>query len=384
MLGLAQLAVRQGKESEGLQWLEKAANADAKAFSPRAMLAQYWMARKNADKALIHIKEAVNADPDNPQALYLLGQVQAAKGDLPNAVGTYKKLTARAPRMVQAHIRLAAALLQSNDTKGSRLALDQALKVDPANVDAKRLLIGLALRDKDYARALELAHQVQKAHPKAGVGFALEGEVLMAQRQFKAAAKRYETAYGLGSSGTLAINLHHAYAAAGDRAKGERRIGQWLAEHPQDVAARMYLAEAQLKAGQFPQAAAQYETSLKQNPKNLLALNNLAWLYQQLHDPRAVSTAEQAYTLQPDNPAVADTLGWILIERGDPKRGLELVRKALAKAKAPEAAEMRYHLAVGLDRAGNKAQARTELQALIRSGRSFSKLEEAKALLGRL
>jgi Tfp pilus assembly protein PilF len=146
----------------------------------------------------------------------------------------------------------------------------------------------------------------------------------------------------------------------------------------------MYLAEAQLKAGQFPQAIAQYETSLKQNPKNLLALNNLAWLYQQSHDPRAISTAEQAYKLQPDNPAVADTLGWILIERGDLKRGLELVRKALAKAKAPEAAEMRYHLAVGLERAGDKAQARTELQALIRSGRSFPKLEEAKALLGRL
>lgn len=384
MLSLAQLAMRQGKESEVLQWLEKAANSDAKAFAPRAMLAQYWMAKKNADKALIYVKEAVNANPDNPQGLYLLGQVQAAKGDLPNAVSTYKRLTERAPRMVEAHNRLAAVLLQSNDSKGARLALDQALKVDPANVEAKRLLIGLALRDKDYARALELAHQVQKDHPKASVGFALEGEVLMAQRDFQTAAKRFETAYGLGSSGALAIDLHRAYAAAGDRAKAEHKIGQWLAEHPRDVAARMYLAEAQLKAGQFPQAAAQYEISLKQNPKNLLALNNLAWLYQQLHDPRAVSTAEQAYTLQPDNPAVADTLGWILIERGDLKRGLELVRKALAKAKAPEAAEMRYHLAVGLERIGNKAQARAELQALIASGRPFSKLEEAKSLLGRL
>jgi Tfp pilus assembly protein PilF len=148
------------------------------------------------------------------------------------------------------------------------------------------------------------------------------------------------------------------------------------------VAARMYLAEAHLKAGQLPQAIAHYETSLKQNPKNLLALNNLAWLYQQSHDPRAASTAEQAYKLQPDNPAVADTLGWILIERGDMKRGLELVRKALAKA--PEAAEIRYHLAVGLERTGDKAQARTELQALIRSGQPFPKLKEAKALLERL
>jgi Tfp pilus assembly protein PilF len=144
----------------------------------------------------------------------------------------------------------------------------------------------------------------------------------------------------------------------------------------------MYLAEAHLKAGQLPQAIAHYETSLKQNPKNLLALNNLAWLYQQSHDPRAASTAEQAYKLQPDNPAVADTLGWILIERGDVKRGLELTRKALAKA--PEAAEIRYHLAVGLERTGDKAQARTELQALIRSGRPFPELEEAKALLERL
>ncbi len=51
-----------------------------------------------------------------------------------------------------------------------------------------------------------------------------------------------------------------------------------------------------------------------------------------------METAERAYKLEPDNAAVADTLGWMLVEQGNTKRGVELLQKAVAAApKAPEA-----------------------------------------------
>ena len=37
--------------------------------------------------------------------------------------------------------------------------------------------------------------------------------------------------------------------------------------------------------------------------------------------------------LAPNNPAVMDTLGYILVERGDTKRGLPYLEKAAAAAK---------------------------------------------------
>jgi predicted Zn-dependent protease len=85
---------------------------------------------------------------------------------------------------------------------------------------------------------------------------------------------------------------------------------------------------------------------LKKSPDSVLALNNLAQLYHQQKNPRALSTAERAQKLAPESASVTDTLGWILVEQGETKRGLELLQQALAKdSKIPE---IRYHLAVSI------------------------------------
>jgi len=51
---------------------------------------------------------------------------------------------------------------------------------------------------------------------------------------------------------------------------------------------------------------------------------------------------------------------------------------------ASEAAAIRYHLALGLVKSGDKAKARKELEQLLASRKNFSKTEEARALLKQL
>jgi thioredoxin-like negative regulator of GroEL len=77
-----------------------------------------------------------------------------------------------------------------------------------------------------------------------------------------------------------------------------------------------------------------------------------------------------------------DTLGWILIEQGDTGRGLPLLQKA--SAAAPDAMDIRYHLVQGLLRSGDKAAARTALKQMLATGKPFSQLDEAKALLRKI
>jgi Tfp pilus assembly protein PilF len=56
----------------------------------------------------------------------------------------------------------------------------------------------------------------------------------------------------------------------------------------------------------------------------------LRGLYQQVKDKRATEIAERAYKLKPDNPAVADTLGWILVEQGSATRAVQVLQKAVS------------------------------------------------------
>ena len=74
-----------------------------------------------------------------------------------------------------------------------------------------------------------------------------------------------------------------------------------------------------------------------------------------------------------------DTLGWILVEKGDTGRGLALLQKAVSLA--PDVGEIRYHLATGLVKSGDKVKARKELETLLNSGKTFPSREEARALL---
>ena len=72
----------------------------------------------------------------------------------------------------------------------------------------------------------------------------------------------------------------------------------------------------------------------------------------------------------------------MLVEQGNITRGLPLLQKATTLA--PEAAEIRYHFVLGLVKSGDKAKARKELEQLLATGKTFSGIEEAKALLKQL
>jgi Flp pilus assembly protein TadD len=114
-----------------------------------------------------------------------------------------------------------------------------------------------------------------------------------------------------------------------------------------------------------------------------VALNDLAWLYQQDGNlSKAREFAEQAAAVAPTNGAIADTLGWVLLAQGDVEKALS--RLQAASAAIPGNPEIQYHLAVALGRAGRSADARAVLEKLLSSGASFATREDAQKLLDEL
>ena len=125
------------------------------------------------------------------------------------------------------------------------------------------------------------------------------------------------------------------------------------------------LAAAYIDTGDLAGAIREHERLLDAAPRDAGLLNNLAWLYEETGDERALATAERAYRLSPRAPEVMDTLGWILVQRGDAARGLTLLREAHARSSVDPG--IRYHLAVALARLGRKAEAVAQLREVMRS-----------------
>ena len=107
-------------------------------------------------------------------------------------------------------------------------------------------------------------------------------------------------------------------------------------------------------------------------------LNNFANLLHKLGDAGAQAAAEKAVKLAPENPTFADTLGWILVQKGQVEAGVRHLREA--RLRSPENAEIRFHLAFALAKRGRKSEARDELAAAMKGKDNLVASDEVSKL----
>ncbi len=122
------------------------------------------------------------------------------------------------------------------------------------------------------------------------------------------------------------------------------------------------------KIGKFDDAQKKYESALKLDPGNPVALNNLAFvLVDSVKKPQeALPYAERAEGIAPRDPNTLDTLGWVLAEMGR----LADAEGTLLQALVNDANNVpaNYHLGVVYQRMGNKDDAKQRFEAAVREG----------------
>jgi len=379
MLAMSDLAKLENKDSEYISWLERAAKAHPEAMKPNEQLVRHYLARKENGKAMAIAREVFKANPGNPEALNLLGTVQAISGASSDAIASFNALLEKSGNAPRGYLQLAMVQFSEKQPQQARTSLTRALQLQPDYVEAQDMLIRLELSEQKPDAALQIARQMQQQNQNSATGFEREGEILSLQKRYPQATKAFELAVSKAPSSHRFIKLHQAQLNSGDVKGAEARLTAWLNTYPRDVVVRKYVAQTYIQARRNLDAIKQYEAILKVTPNDVLALNNLADLYQQGNDARALATAEQALKQAPDNASVMNTLGWILVDHGQFPRAIDLLRKSVEKE--PNSGLRRYHLGVALSKNGNKADARKELEAAVATGQNFPDLENAKALL---
>lgn len=379
MTALAEIAAKQGNVAEATTWLEKATAENPEAVGPAMRLAGLYLRSKQQQKALTLVRKFQAANPANPELLDLLGQAQIANNDAQGALETYSKLVNVTPKATMPHVRLGAVHMMLKNEAVAADDFKRALSLDPGMVQARLGQIQLAMQSNKPDEALAIVRALQKQSATAVAAYLLEADIQLSQKQPALALAATEKAFAQAPSEQLLLKVATAMRRAGKSKDVEPRLLQWQKAHPGDRLVPMYLAELSLAEKKNKVAIERLDAIVKTSPKNVVALNNLAWAYQQEKDPRAVDSAEKALQLAPESPAVLDTLGWILVQQGKTARALPLLQKAVGLA--PDAAEIRYHLAFALNQGGDKANARKELDKLLSSNKPFAQMDDAKVLL---
>jgi tetratricopeptide (TPR) repeat protein len=133
-------------------------------------------------------------------------------------------------------------------------------------------------------------------------------------------------------------------------------------DHPDDVALLLGLANLRASQKQMDKAEKLYQSVIKLDKKNLMALNNLATLLSELpgRSEEALELADRAIELAGEQAALLDTKGMILVYGGKSKQAVPFLETAAFSRGADP--RFHFHLAVAHVRNGDLDKARDSLQ----------------------
>lgn len=382
ILDLANLHIAAGRIDEATRMLTSALETHPRAVRAFLMLAQLRLQRGQTQEALNVAQKAQKISPQDARVLDALGTAQLAADDSLGAIITFRRMLELVPQSVPALLKLSSAYTAQRELPEAIALIKRALAIEPGNLNGEISLAVAYLNSKRYREAAEIASRMQKERPKQPHGYALEGDVRMAQGHYAEALKSFEIADKVAPSGQLRVRMHQAASLAAGGAAGVEQLRAWLKDQPGDFATRIYLADVYLDAARNKEAIAEYRTLLKLNPRHSRVLNNLAWALHQTGDRSALQYAQDATQIDPASGIAADTLGWILLGQNKPEDGL--VSLSRAASLLPDVPEVKYHLAEALFRTGDLNGARRQLRAVLASGAKFKGVEDARELLKKL
>lgn len=380
-LGAAVAASTGGDAAGAEKWFQKATADHPDSTEAKLALAQFYVGRKDFARARAVLDQAEKQLPGDATISNMRGMVLMSAGDVPGAIASFKEATSRAPAAHGLAMNLARAHLANKDLDSALDVLQGLMTSDPPYTPAFVMAAAASLMAGATEKAAGYVERLRKLHPDAPATLRLEGDLAAAQKRYRDAWQAYRKVNEKTPSRETVIAEYRTGTLSGAAAP-EKSLENWLANHPGDAIVISVLAEARRSAGNVEAAIALYEDGIAKTPGNAVLLNNLAVLYQGKRDPKALEMAEKAHNLSPDAPAIKDTYGWILLERGPADKALELLRDA-AKA-LPDAAEVQYHYAAALAKSGDKAAALPILRKAVSGQMPAAVKADAQKLLREL
>lgn len=410
---LAQIATQEGKQAEARAYYERLRTATSDDVRASIALARLDIQAQDINGALARLEEAITQFPESPSAHTALARVQMATGQLEEALTTTGKaseLAGDTPDILflKADVQLRLGQKEAAEVTGEQLqslaasfakdaeflsslgALQLRLEaftsarqnllsvLEIPGINAQPILVNLVnleLAEQNPRRAQSHLDQLLNAGQANEQVALLQGDIYLASDRVDQALNHYRSMSQEGSrSATLKAGMLFLQSAR--YAEGDQFLSDWVEQNGADAGVQALIASAKVQLGDLDAAKARYEAMMPTN--NPTTLNNLAWIYLNQGDRRALTLAEKAHKLIPNNPDIQDTLGWILVKYDRAEEALALL-EASAKLRSGQGA-VQYHLGMAYLQLGEQAKAAAALKKAIDLG-GFDELAEAEAAL---
>jgi tetratricopeptide (TPR) repeat protein len=370
----AQLYRIRGEGLSYRQELSETLRLNPAAMQVRLELVESFIADRQAQVALDTLNAAPAAEKELPQWIVARNWALWANGDM---TGMRKGID-----QGLAHVRSADLLIQdglwrlrSGDYSAARASIEEALKSNPADVRALRVLNADYAAEKQPAAGLEKIKEYASKEPQSAQVQEFLGTVLLQRGERDQARAAFAAAKKADSHFEDAdLSLAQVDVLDGKVDDAEKRLQGVLSTDPVNKIAPLWLANLELMRGNYSGAVDRYKQVASENPNNAQALNNLAYVLAEYNHKadEALTYAQKAVELAPEKAEYRDTLGWVLYQKALYSSAITELESAASKG---ENARWDYHLGMAYMKAGDVKRGRETLQAALKRD---PKLPEAK------
>ena len=382
-------------------------------------LARAYLKKNNMNQAKVVLDQAISINPNYAEAILLLADINLRSGHGEAVIEPMTRLLKRSPELRPAALLLAAAygsldrfddaavitgeeaklaprdpqaqmalgltLRQAKRNDEARQAFEKAAELAPDNLWPVDQLVELDLLEKHFDTAQQRIDRHFQKTPDSPAAHFFKGKILVAEEKWGPAETELQKTLQLDPNFGGAYDLLvQTYLVTNKLPQALSQLQTQLSKNPNDASALMTLALLHERTNEFAKARDAYEHLLSLKPDLVSALNNLACLYaDRLNDlGKAYDLARKARDLQGNDPAIADTFGWILSKRGEYQQALAILQGSAAKL--PDSPEVQFHLGMTAYMMGQPDLARVALQKAASATNDFPGKEESKRHLALL
>jgi len=387
-----------GEVNTAMTELQSVVTAKPNNFVAHFNLGRAHFARQEYEQARQEFDQALQLRPDYMPARLAQIQVSLLRGDVESALRQADETIRIAPNNVEARVMKAAALQREQHFDEARAILTELVQKAPKQVDSLLELGVLDLNEKKYKDAQDAFRRAWEANPNNLRGLLGQSRAYLFDNQPEKSVQLVrDAAASKPANLELQREVGNAELNAGQYEKAVTTYQSLLAKLPdpkQQAGIWTLTAQAYLRKGdvqqainslekahqQTPESASvttdlgllyeqqnkpdvarkYYEASIKLDPNNALALNNLAYLMSETNGDLdiALTYATHAKQRLPEHTEINDTLGWIYLKKNLTDQALDTFRNLVTKA--PKNPTFHYHYAMALMQKGDRESAKKE------------------------
>lgn len=306
----ARILQSQGDTAAAITALGEAVKQSPKNLPLRLAYARLLVDNERIKEARAQFAIMARQSTDNAEAMLALGLVSLQIKQLDDAERYFKQILKLGQREAEAHYYLGQI---AEEKKQRRTAIGHYTAVTEGDfwLDAHLRIARLTAKERGLSAGRDYLHALEVQNPQQQIQVTLaEGDLLSEHKQYEQAMALYNRA---------------------------------LTEQPNDsnlLYARAMLAE---KMDRLDLLELDLQTILEREPENATALNGLGYTLadRTTRHQEALGYIQRALQLRPQDPAVMDSMGWVLYRMGRHQEALRYLQAAL---KLADDAEIAAHL----------------------------------------